>query len=52
VQEKHYLGDNFFLFKLRLLTWNSLKKDIVLKFPYFIVPEAGLPAKLSSTCNM
>lgn len=52
VQEKNYLGDNFFLFKLRLLTWNKLKKDIILKFPYFIDAEAGLPEKISSTCNI
>jgi hypothetical protein len=52
VQEKHYLGDNFFLFKLRLLTWNKLKKDIVLKFPYFIDADAGLPEKISSTCSI
>jgi len=52
IQEKHYLGDNFFLFKLRLLTWNMLKKDIILKFPYFIDAEAGLPEKISSTCNI
>jgi len=51
VQEKHYNGDNFFLFKLRLLTWESLKKDKILKLPYFVAPEAGLPAKLSSTCH-
>jgi hypothetical protein len=52
IQEKHYLGDNFFLFKLRLLTWNKLKKDIILKFPYFINTEAGLPEKISSTCKI
>ena len=52
IQEKHYLGDNFFLFKLRLLTWNKLKKDIILKFPYFIDAEAGLPEKISSTCKI
>lgn len=52
IQEKHYLGDNFFLFKLRLLTWNKLKKDTILKFPYFIDAEAGLPEKISSTCNI
>lgn len=52
IQEKHYLGDNFFLFKLRLLTWSKLKKDIILKFPYFIDAEAGLPEKISSTCNI
>lgn len=52
IQEKHYLGDNFFLFKLRLLTWNALKKDIILKFPYFIDAEAGLPEKISSTCKI
>lgn len=51
VQEKHYLGDNFFLFKLRLLTWNKLKKDTFLKFPYFIDAEAGLSEKISATCN-
>jgi hypothetical protein len=51
VQQKHYIGDNFYLFKLKLLSWNSLKKDRVLKFPYFIAPEAGLPAKISSTCG-
>jgi len=52
VQEKHYIGDNFFLFKLKLLPWEILKKDIILKFPYFINPEAGLPAKLSSACKI
>jgi len=52
IQEKHYLGDNFFLFKLRLITWNKFKKDIILKFPYFIDAEAGLPEKISSTCNI
>jgi len=52
VQEKQYIGDNFFLFKLKLLPWEILKKDIILKFPYFINPEAGLPAKLSSTCKI
>ena len=52
VQEKHYNGDNFLLFKLRLLTWKSLKKDKILKLPYFVAPEAGLSAKLSSTCHI
>jgi hypothetical protein len=52
MQEKHYIGDNFFLFKLKLLSWEILKKDIILKFPYFINPEAGLPAKLSSACKI
>lgn len=52
IQEKHYSGDNFFLFKLRLLTWSKLKKDAILKFPYFIDPEAGLPEKISSTCKI
>ena len=52
VNQKHYIGDNFFLFKLKLIPWKSFKKDIILKFPYFIAPEAGLPAKISSTCKM
>lgn len=52
VQQKHYIGDNFFLFKLKLITWKTLKTDKILKFPYFINPEAGLPEKLSSTCNI
>lgn len=52
IQEKHYIGDNFYLFKLKLLPWNSLKKDIILRFSYFINPEAGLPVKLSTTCKI
>lgn len=52
IQEKHYLGDNFFLFKLKLLKWNKLKKDTILKFPYFIDAEAGLPEKISSVCKI
>lgn len=46
-----YTGENFNLFKLKLLKWKRLtSRDVFLKFPYFIDPPGGFPRQFAPTC--
>jgi hypothetical protein len=45
------VNDNFNLFKLKLLKWKLLmKRNVFLKFPYFIDPPGGFHQRFTPTC--